>query len=310
MPNKPIKYQVLLGGGLGNQLFQYAYGRAVSQRSGAELELDAVTLFANDLRYRRSYELDAFNLPSEIQVIRQPHSRLWRLQYWLNKKLSHQKALDQRRHLAERKPGYFDPDFAAVRPQRSCIIQGYWQCPKYFTEIESTLRCDLAFNRPIHPEYRHLADEMESYSSVAVHVRRKDFWSKLSILYYREAIGRLQERFSGLQFFVFTDDPDWWSREAGDFPSARLVHHPEASGIDDFQLMSRCRHFIIANSSFSWWASWLGNHPDKYVLAPSRDIWFSSWDVLPEDWEIVPVEKDAASRQPGVSSFTFIPKSK
>lgn len=308
MSSKPIRCRVLLGGGLGNQLFQYAYGRALSLRSGAQLELDAVSLFAIDERYRRSYELDGFNLPSELRVIHEPTTFFARIWQQLERKWGERRPLNERAYFYETKHGTFDPDFAELCLRRSCIVQGYWHCPRYFDGIEPMLRRDLNLSRPIHPCYQGMAEEIESTASVGIHVRRQDFWSKLSITYYHEAIKRLQNRFADLRFFLFSDDPDWWRREAETASDVRYVRHPEATVIDDFQLLTRCRHFIIANSSFSWWAAWLGEHPHKHVVAPSKDIWFNSWEVLPDDWEIVPVHKDAASRQPGVTTFNFIPK--
>lgn len=303
-----VKLSIVLGGGLGNQLFQYAYGRALSIRSNAAMELDAATLFARDQRYRRSFELDAFNLPEDIVIKRKPDG--WIEKRWdaVLRQTIVMQPLHRRKLINETEKGKYDPAYARLKMSVSSKVQGYWHCPKYFQDAEQAIRRDLVVKMSLPFAYQKLAMTIQDQASVGVHVRRKDFWSTLSILYYRLAMTQLQALYPGLHFYIFTDDPDWWVENAVQQENVTLVCNPAASGIDDFHLLSYCRHFIIANSSFSWWAAWLGQHPAKTVIAPSKEIWFNSWAVLPDDWRIIPVTKDVASRSPQARAFTFIPK--
>lgn len=299
----------MLGGGLGNQLFQYAFARAVALRSNARLVLDTKTLFRSDHRYKRSYALEPFSFSNCCSTIDRSFV-LQKARGYLHRCLDTLSTTKNKRIVKESNKGHYDARFANLVITRDTVFIGYWQCPRYFEDYASIIREDLTFKEPICPQHADWENKINNTHSVAIHVRRQDFWSKLSSAYYRKSIERIRTRFTDAHFYVFTDDPEWWLREMGNIQKCDLVSEKDTRGIDDFQLMSKCRHFIIANSSFSWWAAWLGNHPEKHVIAPSKEIWFDSWDVLPDDWDIIAVEKDTASRKSNACSFTFQPVEK
>jgi hypothetical protein len=89
--------------------------------------------------------------------------------------------------------------------------------------------------------------------------------------YYARCIARMAEHCREPHFFVFSDEPDWARENLPlDGPATFVDHNGPERDYEDLRLMSLCRHFIIANSSFSWWAAWLSRNPEKLVLAPGR----------------------------------------
>lgn len=258
------KIRVLLCGGLGNQLFQYAFGRAVASHFDADLELDIETAFERDLVYRRSYELSAFKLFDELELIRP--SKLGRLAEWTK--------------LAFARRGWAFTDRYIIEPSGSNIWSfpdalqrgryttfGYWQSEHYFSAIKAQLRKDFQFRRQLSSRNQALAEEMEASSSVAIHVRRAQYNSKLDLSYYERAIKEMGSRFSDAQFYCFSDDADWCRDNLASQHEMKIIDNKDQPAIEDFQLMTHCRHFVIANSSFSWWAAYLGGN-NAVVLAP------------------------------------------
>ncbi len=282
----------MLCGGLGNQLFQYAFARSLSLRSGTRLTLDTRTLFKRDRRYRRQFELGAFRLSEEISLSRFP-TTLQYLRLWLLRRRNKRSQYDlsKMRYIEEVTPGVFDPSYCNLKIKQSVLLKGYWHCPLYFSGVEDQIRSDLIFRKPVAIKDHKLVEAIQSTNSVGIHVRRLDFHRRLSIDYYREAMSQMKKQIKNPRFFVFSDDCEWWRDQAGHLEGVEIVSNSDTGGLDDFQLLSMCKHFIIANSSYSWWAAWLGKPDTKHVIAPSKAIWIDSWDVLPEDWEVINVDE-------------------
>jgi hypothetical protein len=300
--------RVYLCGGLGNQLFQYAFGRRLALESGSELVLDVNTLFKIDKRYQRSFQLSVFRSPHDVRIER-CSPLLLPLRRKLYMKLQAGQPLNQQRYVREssERPIHFQQRYLDWRPRGDVDVLGYWQCPRYFDSIREQLRQELTYVNAPFPGYDALRKAIGESVSVGIHVRRVDYWSKLDMAYYQQAMARIREREPNARFYVFSDATDWWRDNAEPDPSVTLVQHPDAHGIDDFRLLSECRHFIIANSSFSWWAAWLGNAPDKQVISPGPEIWFNNHDVIPETWESISVERDSSSMREGLTSWNWVP---
>lgn len=273
--------QVRLAGGLGNQMFQFAAGFALAERHRTALVLDQSGLastVAGEGSIPRDYALDLFALPASCRATLQPGWRKWVA------------------HRFQERSMRYDPAFARV-PAGS-YLAGYWQSAAYFRGVEDRLRAIFWLAAP--PGDAALADEIAAGESVCVHVRRRDFVHDPTIArihgacdaaYYRAASAELHRLRPAARFFVFSDDVEWCRTAdlAGGLP-ARIVSG-DAAGRDglarDLALMTRCRHFILANSSFGWWAAWLGHHPDSVTVAP--DPWFAdpaldASDLVPEHW--------------------------
>jgi hypothetical protein len=262
---------VLLQGGLGNQMFQYAFGRSVARARGEEL-LFAKRGDMDALGSRMAYSLGAFE--TSVTLVPTTYGPTYTESVF-----------------AYDKKVYTLPD--------GTLFAGYWQTEKYF---DAKILDEFHVRAPLSAQTQRLAEEIEAgMNSVFIHVRRTDYllpmnsWMGIMPLsYYEQAMTYILKRNAGVKFFVFSDDPEWCRQN---FPGCRIVDHNKAgtSGNgpgqehEDLLLMSLCRHAIIANSSFGWWGAWLGDFSGKIVVAPNQ--WFNGtlggrW--TPETSDIVP----------------------
>jgi hypothetical protein len=283
-----------LFGGLGNQMFQYAAARALALRTGAELRVD-LTDFAADPR--RRYELGDFPIaatPASAADLRRfgltGRPMAWRLRRWLRL------LAGPRIEPIRRQPHFhFDPTIVALRPP--VYLDGYWQSERYFADHAETLRRELQPQGPLDPASAAVAAEIDAVNAVSVHVRRGDYVSDprthryhgiCSPDYYRRALAHVGARVENPHLFVFSDDPQWCRDNLRfDLPMTIVDANPPERGPGDLQLMVRCRHHVLANSSFSWWGAWLDAGRDKIVVAPAR--WFNTprndtRDLTPPAW--------------------------
>ncbi|RBI71568.1 alpha-1,2-fucosyltransferase [Roseovarius sp. TE539] len=273
-------------GGTGNQLFQYAAGRALADHLGCDLLLDARHLSARTARgdcfahfARARFARDDAALPPAR------HDGLLRYVLW---------RIFGRTPRFHREKGLgFDRGFFDLPPET--YLHGYWQSQRYFAPIADRLRRDLAFTTPLAGANAAMAQTIsKAPSPVAVHVRRGDYtasgaYAACSPGYYRNAVDTIRDRLDRpLTCFVFSNDPDW-ARANLDLGQETIVVdiNDETGGHFDLHLQSLCAHNVIANSSFSWWAAWLNANPDRIVVAPKN--WFAPGkpdnpDICPADW--------------------------
>lgn len=279
---------VRLWGGLGNQMFQYAFGR----RLAAEHETDLV-LDLGWFKYRKAgattpriYELGGFELDRHARKRTYPPPK-------------HKSALPWRRPpglrvISEQRNGF---DESALASPNHVWLLGYWQSERYFRSIEGTLRAAFSLREPLPAAERALVDEIETTDSVSIHVRRGDYVADpkvnrahgvLTLDYYRAAIEEVWKHVDSPTLFVFSDEPDWVERHLeSHLPTTYVSTADPRLPAVDMHLMSKCRHHVIANSSFSWWGAWLGDFPDKLVVAPHA--WFAdpardSTHFVPDRW--------------------------
>jgi hypothetical protein len=282
-------------GGLGNQMFQYAFGRAQALRYGVPLKLD--------LHEFRTYKLHSgFLLDKVFTLPAQPASAADRRQVlgWRGH-LPMLKMLRRARFAAWRGPRLLvqdlsEPTASYVRAASAdCYLLGYWQSENYFAEAAEQVRRDFRFVPELSADNRTWARRILDAMAVSLHIRRGDYASDPQTRathglsppeYYRRAAAYIAERAPGAQFFVFSDDLAW-ARESLKLPQP---HHfvdcnGPATSFHDMRLISLCRHHVIANSSFSWWGAWLCEHAGKMVVAPAR--WLAEVllpDVAPVSW--------------------------
>jgi len=288
---------VRLTGGLGNQMFQYAAGRALADRLGAELLLDtrafAHTL-ARNAYTRRAYALAPFKLRSRLATAADLKNwPLWVVEIGMRLRLV--RPLFHRWHFESGIA--YDPSILTLR-EPVCLV-GYWQSERYFIDTADSIRADFTLRQALAGANAGLLDLARAGHSVGLHVRRGDFVSLsdaaqlhglCSVDYYRRAIALVRERCPGCRFLVFSDDGEWARAELPLDPSAVFVTGNEQCPEQDLALMSACKHHIIANSSFSWWAGWLGYSPEQIVIAPApwyasakldaRDLAVSRWQYI------------------------------
>jgi hypothetical protein len=279
-PDVARSVTVRLRGGLGNQLFQYALGRALAEKDRRELFLDDLALrVPRPLATPRTYGLHAFEIRarclSEVPAGAAAPVRV----------------VQMRRG--------FNPYVLSPRAAAHLYLEGFWQDERYFRHLEGPIRRELRFKPGPWSDSPWNAALARTPEPVCVHVRRQDYVTGrgggfrlgfCGIEYYADAIQTLAERVGEPHFFVFSDDLPWCERflDFGGRPYTFVRHQENAGGPQlDLRLMTLCRHFIISNSSFSWWGAWLGSAPDKLVIAPRiwfRDIPEDSAAMTPPEW--------------------------
>jgi len=301
---------VSLIGGLGNQMFQYAAGKALAERHGVELALD-LSGFRNYAL--RSFLLDRLRVPEAAPAIAaearaaKPANHyarsLWRQR--IDRVLRRAGLPKLAASIDDyREPFYhYDPAFETLGPETSLF--GYFQSERYFSSIAEPLRDWFSPRQPFAEAAARVLARIEgSPLPVSVHVRRGDYLNPgtadahgiLGEPYYRDAIDRLQCTIGQhAELFVFSDDPAAAEELLNFLPKSRLVHvcGDPARPWEDMAIMARCRHHVIANSSFSWWGAWLNEAPEKIVVAPRA--WFApnalrnriTEDLYPPGWLVV-----------------------
>jgi hypothetical protein len=274
-------------GGLGNQLFQYAAGKSLALKHNTSLVLDAGTY---DVYKLRNFDLHAFN--TMIEFAKDVDIEKISSRSFIDKIKDRALPLSMRKLYKE---PYFHFDKKIFSAPDNIYLKGYWQSEKYFIGYKDIIKKEFSLKAEFIEKVKALGDELKSKNSVSVHIRRGDYISQqinemhniLTEGYYKEAISTVQKNIPDAKLFFFSDDINW-AKENLHLPSATYVSGEISNThLEDFYLMSQCRHNIIANSSFSWWGAWLNNNPDKIVIAPKK--WFNkgpkdTQDLIPESW--------------------------
>lgn len=288
---------VRLTGGLGNQLFQYAFARSVSSRLKTDFRLDTS---AFDTYYKlHKYSLGHFNIQERFAKdsdffgfvwLRKRH-KIFDASYAhlrLKSKLMPFYYPEQRFH--------FDP---AVFSKNGTYFDGFWQTEKYFSGIAPELRKELTLTKPLSAYSQNIFEKIKNSRAISIHVRRADYvtdrsanhtFGTCSMDYYQRAITHITRSKPSPHFFVFSDDYDWAVENFKSLPyPVTCVKNTAEKNYEDLTLMSSCAHHIIANSTFSWWGAWLNPNKNKIVIAPKQ--WFNSKktttdtkDIIPDGW--------------------------
>ncbi len=291
-----------LTAGLGNQMFQYAAGLALATRKLTVLKLDVSGYGIIPGRVNHeTYSLSCFNIieqfatATEVAKLVPPiPSRIKRA---IRKVTLKAPPRSRRYSQAE---FTFESNFESL-PDNT-YLEGTWQCDKYFESVTPFLRRHFTFKYPLPASADAMMQRItQDPSSVSVHFRRGDFITSqtnvhnrpLDLDYYRRAIEKLMPKVADPCLYIFSDDIRAIAREFK--PDCRHVFvepEPDWQAYDELRMMSMCRHNIIANSTFSWWAGWLNSFAGKMVIAP--EPWFANktYDgsqVVPDAWTRLPV---------------------
>lgn len=292
--------------GLGNQLFQYAFGRHLSIRNNADLCLDTSWYYREKQSLvdpARQFLLDQFAINAQVtnvQDLKHLHysfnQGLWNKISWQVMKLLGMNAVFLR---VTESHFHYDPQMLNLRG--NLYLTGIWQSEEYFKDIASILRNELI---PLDDALRSFAEEYldrirnsYSYSEVvSVHVRRGDYvfteqqgaQSLLSVDYYSKAMDCFPEGTAFLFFSNSLEDINWCKQN---FSRKNIFFSENKGTISDFILMSACDHNIISNSTFSWWAAWLNSNVAKKVISPHPSKWlgrkyqdYNLNSLLPPAW--------------------------
>ncbi|MCK9351778.1 MAG: alpha-1,2-fucosyltransferase [Candidatus Pacebacteria bacterium] len=258
-------------GGLGNQMFQYAFGRRLSLDQKSELFFDTSW-------YKKSPDRN-FTIEN-FQIAGKPSTKFEKIKRLFSETI-------------EEKTLLFDTKVLSTND--SLFLNGYWQSPKYFEDIEDILRKDFTLKKPQGEKYDEMLRKITMGNSVSLHVRRGDYlaeknvsvYTECSPEYYKKAIQYVKEINEDIHLFIFSDDTDWVKENLKIDLPATYVSAEHFTDYQELTLMSACRHNITANSTFSWWGAWLNKNPEKIVITPGKWLVTDSNyenDLLPEEW--------------------------
>ena len=284
---------VQLSGGLGNQLFQYAFAYSRAKELGVELKID-LSFFDN---YEwHAYSLNPFNLSvkravrEDVEWIKSKDSTLlWKVKRRVFSVVNHQ--------LVEENL-LFNPKYLKIN--RNSYLIGYWQSEKYFENFWDEIKSEFQIVRsPSSKNIELLKKINREGTSISLHIRRGNYVTidsvnkmhgTVSMEYYDKAISLIEQKVPDPNFYVFSDDIQWVKENLKTKHTLVFVDINDAeSDFEDLRLMSNCKHNIIANSTFSWWGAYLNTNPNKIVIAPER--WFAdnlknkeAKDIIPLNW--------------------------
>jgi hypothetical protein len=254
-----------LQGGLGNQLFQWAYGKFISTEYNTPLFLDTNSYYN---QVNRGFSLNKFSF----------------LKYSILTGSSFQN-VENKTHLKMISDNFI---FDRIDYKDNChyYLDGYWQSEKYFYNISNLIKIELRPSDDIISKIKSIKN-LDS-RSVSLHIRRTDYLTSngyhpvQSIEYYKKALDIIGEYD---YIFVFSDDIQWCKNN---LTFNNMIFMEGFDDVEDLWMMSMCKNNIIANSSFSWWGAWLNSNPNKKVIVPNN--WFgpqtnlSDADIIPSRW--------------------------
>jgi hypothetical protein len=247
-------------GGMTNQIFQYCAGRALAHRLNTDLIIN-ISAFTMKGYPNHKCQIDKFKIKGTINPNNSSLINNYREKHF-----------------------HYDPDFLNITD--GTYIHGYWQSFKYLEPIRNIILKEIV---PVIPTTVKLTDHIPN-KSVAVHFRRTDYLQYtnlgcLSLDYYYAAVSYIAKQLGeDIRLYIFSDDIEWVKQN---FKPNYNHSYINVSGIDDFVLQSKCDHNIIANSSYSLFAAWMNENPNKIVIHPN--IWFhdkshQTIDLFPKNW--------------------------
>ncbi|WP_417833492.1 alpha-1,2-fucosyltransferase [Thalassospira xiamenensis] len=280
-----------LNGGLGNQMFQYSIGRAISFHTDRELYLETGDLDRDTLRQCQIHNFDIkCTLVDEEFLAKR---LLWPIK--LVKRIPNLPFPFSRiKYIREKS---FEYDKGVFDLSGDVCLEGYWQSPKYFVNIKKDIYNEFRISKLTSPYRISVSHQILNGNSVSIHIRRGDYISNpktnsyhgtCSVLWYNRAMEIIQSKFKDINYFVFSDDLNWAKENIHSrYPINFVENQSDGKDYEDLYIMSLCKHNIIANSSFSWWSAWLNRNPEKVVICPQD--WFSvkhinTKDLIPDEW--------------------------
>lgn len=293
---------IVLSGGLGNQMFEYAF--YVSKQAAVNKKL-----YLSDYSIRREATHNGLELERLFGISLGERNRYYEFLVRVVRKLLLFKDRGMIKYAArtflsllrllgvkivqEQQSGMFDKAYLEEQSGLTLTF-GFWQSEKYFYNVKDLILRQYQVNLEISKLTADLSVQIQKTDSVSIHIRRGDYLSDkykhlygniCTIDYYKQAIAMLGKKVPEATFFVFSDDMKW-VKEHLDIPSPVYVDWNK--GIDSWQdmyLMSCCKHNIIANSTFSWWGAWLNPNKKKVVIAPSLFLNTETTpDLIPDSW--------------------------
>lgn len=276
-------------GGLGNQLFQYAFGRALSIKNKCQLKLD-ISSYQNyewhDYSLRPFSIRENFADKSDCELLKGE-------KFSFVRKIK-QKIFNNKKFYYSEKDLRFNEKYKNLA--NPAYISGYWQSEKYFKQVEKIIRNEFKIVIPPSKPNQNLIKKIEKENAISLHIRRGNYanikhvnkvhgTSPLS--YYNDAIKVLIPKIPDPVFYIFSDDIEWAKKNLIINNETVFVDfNNSTTDFEDMRLMSMCKHHIIANSTFSWWGAWLNDSKSKIVIAPK--IWFNDVNMNNQTANLIP----------------------
>ena len=305
-----------LSGGLGNQFFRYAFARAYVEKRQMDDEL--VLNFNQVNRHGASGDIENFHIMPYGKTTTgrlvfskgNIQQKIIYFLYGLEKRIGHFVSPQKERRIRHkwipilRKNGILlvsdlNEDYVIDKRNKDIFIFGTFENPKYFSSIKDILQTEfIPKNEPLESN-RELYEVIDRSNSVCVNVRRGDYlkgknrdnYFVCDENYYRKAIETIKEKVDNPVFIFFSNDIDWVKNNLSVGDCQCYYESGNDPVWETFRLMSRCKHFIISNSTFHWWAQYMGRHPQKIVVAPSRWYRNPNWNsyLITEDFVTISV---------------------
>jgi hypothetical protein len=287
---------IKMQGGLGNQMFQYAFAQILAQKNNTNVVLDGSffeRVEKNPGFTPRTFELANFN---NSYIWGSSSDFVFFHKISIINKFKKKTGLNYPKIYEELLFG-FQADALSIKSP--VYLKGYFQSYKYLIGYEDFVRQLFSFPIDGLDDFNNeLLSTIKSLDTIAIHIRRGDYVNdtvtaahhgRCSLDYYQEAIKLLVSKNEEFTFVFFSDDSDWVKRQFKDLAYSKIFveHNKNEDSWKDMCLMSFCNHNIIANSSFSWWAAWLNQHSDKIVIAPKKwfvDAEINTNDLIPSEW--------------------------
>jgi len=287
-------------GGLGNQMFQYALGRKLEIERNAYVRYDLA-----QFKVQGERELNILKFRTRLPEQSALDKTLFRLS--LGRSLRFCRPLVrmlgpsvQCRYYEDKREGV---DRQVLKLEGRWYLHGWWQSHEFLENIRETLMQEFQLAEPLSGVDLEFQKRLDDVNAVCVHVRRGDLithpiYSKTIKVqtpdYFQACMRQIADHVGDPHFFVFSDDPDWCKEHVRiDAPITYMDHNDGRRDFVDLVLMSHCRHFITANSTFSWWGAWLSRNAEKIVIVPS--VWGTDGSgplpgLIPPGWFIGPAD--------------------
>lgn len=294
---KSTKKIIKFNGGLGNQMFQYAFACALAHKFNSDIVFD-FSYFKDVLENKnvtsRSFELDVFGIDCKVAQA-EDFTNVKRLDFSSSLKKTIAKIFPKTfniNYFREKDNHFFNK--ALFEYSGYIFYEGYFQNEKYFKHIRESLLKSFSLKAQLDEQNRSMLEKIKNTNSVSIHVRRGDYVTLdyvnkingvCSIEYYQKAIKYIAKKIKNPHFFLFSDDIEWLQENLKPDFDFTIVDFNNNKGYFDLELMKNCKHNIIANSSFSWWGAWLNENSDKIIVAPKK--WTNKRQknrIVPDNW--------------------------
>jgi hypothetical protein len=301
---KKVFLTVCCQGGLGNQLFQFIVGYVLANKNKINLRINIQRLNS----YDRQFELHRFPEINRLYISKiNNYKFFFKIYLYLYPKfyktlkksgiyrLINFFFLHKNKKKFERSPYIFNEDLLKKKIDKNISLEGFFQSEKYFIHYKKKILKLLRFPKEKNKLFQNYLNLIKNRNSVAIHIRRGDYLNNPKVRYvhgilkenyYKRSINYIKKRVKNPLFFIFSDDINLVKNTFLIFNDKKHIFIDTKSSFSDLYLMSNCKNFIIANSTFSWWGAWLSKNRHKIVCAPKK--WLSAKistpDIIPKSW--------------------------